>query len=246
MAVPTDFPNLALWLKADAIGGLADGDPVDTWADSSGNGFDVSGSGTSRPTYRTGIFNGLPAVRFDGSNDNLLREAALISAVPLTVIGVMSATAGGAMLGVCRSDSGGDYMHVGLNTTSLAPYAQTRQGVGTIFTATAPDSAPSGAAVVATAVWAASNSRSARLNGGTAGTNTNNSIPASLNRTSVGALMRSSATSFLTGNIAEIVAYSAALADADRQAIEAYLTAKWIPSSSPTSIPAGILAAVGL
>ena len=43
--------GLALWLKADAITGLADGDPVASWADSSGNSHTATqATSGSRPT----------------------------------------------------------------------------------------------------------------------------------------------------------------------------------------------------
>lgn len=65
--IPTD--NLKLWLKADAITGLSDGDYVSTWADSSSSSNNATGSGTARPTYKTAIQNNLPVARFDGSDD---------------------------------------------------------------------------------------------------------------------------------------------------------------------------------
>jgi len=64
----TDINPIA-WYKADAITGLSDNDPIDTWPDSSGNGIDLTQTSTARPLYKTGIVNGLPVARFDGSND---------------------------------------------------------------------------------------------------------------------------------------------------------------------------------
>lgn len=64
--------NLRVWLKADAITGLNDTDPVATWVDSSGAGNDATqGTAADRPIYRTNIVNGLPIVRFDGVSDFL-------------------------------------------------------------------------------------------------------------------------------------------------------------------------------
>lgn len=68
--LPSDIAGLKLWLKADAITGLADGASVATWADSSGNGNDATQSTAgSQPLYKTGSVNGLPVVRFDGADD---------------------------------------------------------------------------------------------------------------------------------------------------------------------------------
>jgi hypothetical protein len=47
-----------------------DGDPVATWPDSGGSGFDATATGSTRPTFKTGIApSGKPIVRFDGSDD---------------------------------------------------------------------------------------------------------------------------------------------------------------------------------
>lgn len=70
-ARPDSISGLKAWYAADQIGGLIDNDPVGTWSDLSGNGHDVSNTGTARPTYKTGIQNGLPVVRFDGTDDLL-------------------------------------------------------------------------------------------------------------------------------------------------------------------------------
>ncbi len=62
-------PTLSAWFKADSITGLSDGERVETWSDSSGNGFDATQSAfDQRPFYTTNMINGMPAVRFSGSN----------------------------------------------------------------------------------------------------------------------------------------------------------------------------------
>lgn len=68
-ALPSEVSGLSLWFKADAITGLVNDDPVSTWSDSSDNGNDATQTLTARPLYKTNILNGLPVVRFDGSND---------------------------------------------------------------------------------------------------------------------------------------------------------------------------------
>lgn len=68
---PASLPGLVLWLKADAITGLNDGDAIDTWTDSSANGNNATGTTTTRPIYKTNIVNSKPVVRFDGTDDKL-------------------------------------------------------------------------------------------------------------------------------------------------------------------------------
>jgi hypothetical protein len=72
MTTPADVTGLRLWLKADAITGLADGAGVSTWSDSSGLGNDaVNAVAGLQPTYQTNEVTGLPCVRFDGTDDRL-------------------------------------------------------------------------------------------------------------------------------------------------------------------------------
>jgi hypothetical protein len=67
---PLEITGCKLWLKADSIVGLSDGDPIGTWPDSSLLGNDVSQSTAgNKPTYQTNEINTtLPIVRFDGSD----------------------------------------------------------------------------------------------------------------------------------------------------------------------------------
>ena len=69
-----DSTNNILWIKADALTGLSDGDDVTIWPDTSGNDFDLiedtDGSGddiAAAPSYiaSQGQINNLPVVRFD-------------------------------------------------------------------------------------------------------------------------------------------------------------------------------------
>jgi hypothetical protein len=62
-ALPTD--GLKLWLNADSITGVANGQKVSVWNDSSGNGLNLSQSDTnSRPVFVSNAVNGQPAVQF--------------------------------------------------------------------------------------------------------------------------------------------------------------------------------------
>ncbi|MBN1673211.1 MAG: FecR domain-containing protein [Kiritimatiellae bacterium] len=69
---PDTVPGLALWLKADAISGLADGSPVPAWPDSSGNlRHAVHKARARQPVFRTGVLNGRPVLAFDGRDDSM-------------------------------------------------------------------------------------------------------------------------------------------------------------------------------
>lgn len=89
---PDSISGLKLWLKADSLG-LTDNVEVSTWADSSGEGKDVTGSSSQRPTFQTNEINGLPVVRFDGSDDILdFGSGAFDQSQPVTVFAVVNGT----------------------------------------------------------------------------------------------------------------------------------------------------------
>lgn len=76
-AVSAVQDGLALWLRADALGGYQDGDPVGSWPDESPNGFTVAQVYThSQPHFYHAGPAGLPVLSYDG-NDYLIRSNVL-------------------------------------------------------------------------------------------------------------------------------------------------------------------------
>lgn len=74
-----------LWLKAEDLSSLVDGDDINLWQDASGNGNDVSQPTASfTPIYKTGILNGFPVVRFEKTNGRLRKTS--FSSFPTTEI----------------------------------------------------------------------------------------------------------------------------------------------------------------
>ena len=56
-----------LWLQADQLSGLLDGDPLPAWPDATGAGpIATQGAAANQPSYRTAQVNGKPVVRFSG------------------------------------------------------------------------------------------------------------------------------------------------------------------------------------
>jgi hypothetical protein len=58
--------GLIRWYKADDLA-LADNSLVSTWPDRSGNGADLTASGSLRPTLAQGRLNGKPGIVFSGA-----------------------------------------------------------------------------------------------------------------------------------------------------------------------------------
>lgn len=70
--LPSDLPDLALWLDADDASTLTlSGSVVDEWRDKSGNGRHFTGSGSARPALVSAAYNGRDAIQFDGVNDTM-------------------------------------------------------------------------------------------------------------------------------------------------------------------------------
>jgi PKD repeat protein len=90
---PASLPGLVLWLQSDALTGLADGAPVATWPDRSGAGNHASQAvAAKRPTFRSGVVNGLPGVSFDATDDGLTTP--VDPGTPVTIVVVYGSRAG--------------------------------------------------------------------------------------------------------------------------------------------------------
>jgi len=70
---PPVASGLVLHLDADAIEGLTDGEPVETWEDQSGqNNHATQGTPADQPEWVEDALAGKPVVRFDGTGEHLL------------------------------------------------------------------------------------------------------------------------------------------------------------------------------
>jgi hypothetical protein len=96
---------IARW-EADNITGLSDNTSVDTWLDQSGNSRTATGSGGTRPKYRTNIFGSKPAVQFLAGSLSALSFTA--TSIPnFTVFIAWSVTTLGAYAGPISWKGGG-------------------------------------------------------------------------------------------------------------------------------------------
>lgn len=98
--------SLRAWYKADAgTSSVVDGTGLSAWNDQSGSGANLAqGTGGKQPLYKAAIQNGLPIVRFDGTDDDMAATIASLSQ-PITVFAVVKASNGryvGANSGAVR------------------------------------------------------------------------------------------------------------------------------------------------
>lgn len=72
---PPAVSGLVGWWKADSLS-QSNGSGVSSWPDSSGHGQTlVQATGSLQPLFTTNVINGLPALRFDGTDDKLVATA---------------------------------------------------------------------------------------------------------------------------------------------------------------------------
>ncbi len=215
----------AWWHKASAgtfqsnggAAATADTDPVGQWQDQSGNNRHVESTNTARPILKLSILNSLPVLRFDGSNDYLQATFTLNQPYDIYIV-VRGANGGdvgfpkGAFDGVTTFSSalfrgdGGSFpvttMYAGLAMGSAGMFTSWRL-IQMLF---------SGA------------SSKFRENGGTAVTGDPGSSNAGgLTYGSLGDV----AANFGAVDIAEVIGFTSALNNTDRQNLEGYFVNKY-------------------
>lgn len=82
--------GLYSWHAADAITGADDGVALATWADSGPNAKDMAqATEANRPTYETNEVNGLPIVRFNGTNQDIAIASVTGLVQPLAIVAAL-------------------------------------------------------------------------------------------------------------------------------------------------------------
>jgi hypothetical protein len=203
---PASVGGLVEWHDASALTGLADGDPVASWTDRSTSGIPATQATSSkRPTYKTGIQNGLPVVRFDGVDD-VLAAGTAVTVGTVFAVAKYSAATFTSYNGLLTETGSTVYMLLGSSGSNqlLAP-----QPTGTYYkngTLTSPSTSGSGPMNAFALMAVTLSAGSIKLQIG---------------------LDRDQVSRFWNGDVAEIIAYNSILSTTDRQSVEAYLKAKW-------------------
>lgn len=212
LGYPPKADLLQLWLRADSLA-LNDGDAVSTWTDESGNGNNATGSGSTRPLYKTNIVNGRPVVRGDGVDDYLTLASNLTIGINTTWFIVGNRISGGSYRVLIAAQKLG--MYSSNDTSNWIGFAgadmSSGQSLSTTFkllemvcrTATDTDLRTNGANLV----------------------NRNGSSFAA--RTSTRLFADPSGVQFHNGDIAEILVYKKELYDTDLALVRSYLNSKY-------------------
>lgn len=255
---PTNISNLGLWLDAsdsstlfqndNGTGAVTNGSVVGYWGDKSGNSRNVTTTGTLRPTFQTSIKNNLSIVRFDGTNDVLTGTGFMYNSVNgVTIFTVVNGNptfnrelisergaAGTAYIPIQSKDFGSPNPSPILNS-----YIQIASGIVVLRKTTSFYNRDYGTAfdnawrLVGCIDDAPNATYQAFIDGVQTGNQAydNPSLDPSrttvFNTLNIGAGTSGGALAFLC-DLAEVIVYTRALNTNERQAVEAYLTSKWL------------------
>jgi hypothetical protein len=214
IATAATTSGLRARFAADAIVGLSDGDPVATWEDSSAQNNDAT-EATNRPTYQTNEINGLPVVRFDGTDDKLTASGLINNQTEWTIFVVVrnvTVTAGDGVLGFHSTFSVGQGAANFQYRNNQAAAAVTIPGT------------PGTDAHLITIKISSSSSADAYFDGGSA-TNFDPSDTYTAGSDAFDLGVRG--TAFGNVDIAEVLVFNVALADADRESYRDDLISKY-------------------
>jgi hypothetical protein len=243
--------TLAVWFKADALTGLANGAAVSAWVDSTGNNFNaLQPMGANQPVYVASAINGLPAVRFNAANNNYLWFYRPVQDDFTIILVYQTSTGGGSGVnfyngsGLVNGEQSGTVNDFGL---SLNANGQLLAGTGN------PDRTIASAAgfangqphIVTFKRTKSSGSLQLFVDGSlvAAGVGNTQSLTAP-NFLALGA--QGTLNNFFTGDLAEVQIYNAALADADRLAVERALKCKYnLAGGAVPAVPLGFIGAAG-
>lgn len=237
----------AAWFQASDLAALADGASVGIWPDASGHGFDALQPVTvNQPTFAATAVNGMPAVRFNATNNSYLwfyrpvQDDFTMIFVYQSSQGIGTGTAFWNGAGLVNGEVSGS---VGDFGTALNANGQILAGVGN------PDTTIHSATGLSNGQPHVITFKRTRSNGvivlyvdstpaGSASGGTQSlTAPNCLVLGAQGVL-----NNFLTGDLAEVQIYNAALSDADRLGQERALKCKYGIAGGAAPLPPGGLA----
>ena len=223
---PTQVAAMAYWLKGSGITGLANGAAVARWPDSSGNGHDATQTTASlQAIYIANALNGKPAVRFNGTSQ-YLTLGDLSSVFPTGATLFIVATYGGVQNQCLYSSSsydstsqvGDDFSY--FQSGNDGYFSQFRTPRTAAYGTPMPSTGSNLFSIVSgPSTW------EMWVNQVDKGSVSSTFAPGTSHL--IGHSNNATNSVFLLGDISEIIAYSAALSQADRQNVEGYLRAQY-------------------
>lgn len=225
---PDGVTGLAGWYWADTLG-LSDTDAVASWGDASGQGnLLAQGTAGSRPVFRTGIINGLPVVRFDGTDDfiRINSPSGFAGQTGLTIIAVANSQTfpGSSVTVLATTASGFNELRMQTNVGATSYAWQGIAGSGSQASGTADPAAPPPFRVASMVFNDATNTLIAYRNG-VPGNTATEAGAASASEIMIGS--RSGTSLFWKGDIAEVAIWPRPLTNAERAGVEMEMAGRY-------------------
>lgn len=220
VAVPSRavvWPAPQWWLRADSLG-LNDGDAVSTWTDEMGAYGMTGGGGGTSPTFKTGIVNSLPVVRFDGGD--YMTSSASASLAERTIFAVVRPTAATGYQSIVGASGATGGLQLQLDSGRVACVKQ-----GTLLLSRSTGAVSTSLfSVVGITYSEAADLATTRI----AGTQTSSAAwTGTLSAGQTTYLGRQLSSEYLTGDIAEVMSWSSALTADEIATVESYLAGKY-------------------
>jgi hypothetical protein len=248
---PASVSGLQMWLKADS--GVVDANgnsitldntAVDVWTDQSTNKKNARQSTAgSRPLYRTNVVNGLPAIQFDGTDDQMLLDGLATPDRNFSYFAVVKPTkvaaAGHNSRFMGSKISGGTGINFGCTTTQF--WAVLRDNAGTGPDITWGTSQAFSDTILSSVIMGSSDTK-LRVNRNQIGTSSRTSWSGTgASSEYIGSDGVNTASSF-GGYICEILVFNRELTNRELNQVEQYLAAKWGISKAVTKDNEGLVA----
>jgi len=221
--VPTDIPDMKMWLDATDCGHIIEGSRIPLWPDLSGNGNSPANGATfSQPILRSGFRNGLNVIEwYLGGSQSLNKVFTAPYAQPNTMLMVANYTKGATGFFYDSAIGVGTDRHAAFVDYAPAP---------DVFTMYAGSSAPTTPSTPYENDWHLFNmsyngaGSVLRIDGVQLGTGDCGSQP--MGSIGLGCAYIQSVT-FLKGFTAEFLLYNKELTAGERSDVEQYLADKW-------------------
>jgi hypothetical protein len=232
LSPPGGVENVSLWLRGN--GGIrATSGAVSQWDDFSGLGHNATqATSVNQPLLVDNALNGLPVLRFDGTNDHLnLPSAAIEGANEFTFLIVFNRNGNsGPWQRLWEFGDGGDrrFSYVTPENGTGVPQFTLYDLDGATTEIRGAEAISSTGGQLLTLRWPVSGSGSLYTNGGETGTGPVYLSPATLGTINFHALGKAvGGFDNFNGDIAEVILYPTALSDAERTHVELYLRDKY-------------------
>jgi len=214
--------NLKLHLVSDE-GVLTNGTAVINWNDQSGNGNNAyQNTVVNQPAYVQNSMNGLPVIRFNGSNSTMLLPTSSSLGIqdnPYEIFIVAKSSSGNVQFLIAGGANEQFEYHLnGAAGARFIPLTSKYLDIGTATNYT------NGQTHVFSA-RASSSGGAVRIDGIDGGTSSDNILSSNSANLLLG--VRSDGTYYLNGDLAEVIIYNTNLSAPDRSAVEHYLAERY-------------------